>query len=67
MVVNIAKITPFPSEKNPFRKTGGQKGRGSGGRNFCPPPFLGGGWVWVAKGDAQVSQSFVQKSSHFVQ
>jgi len=28
---------------------------------FARPPVLGGGWVCVAEGDAQVSQSFVQK------
>jgi len=32
MVVNIAKITPFPCEKNPFRKAGGQKEKGGLGK-----------------------------------
>jgi len=26
-----------PPPKNQIPKAGGQKGRGSGGRNFCPP------------------------------
>jgi len=28
---------------------------------FARPPFLGGGWVCVAEGDAQVNQNFAQK------
>jgi hypothetical protein len=36
----------------------GKKEGGLGEGIFARPPFLGGGWVCVAKGDAQVSQSF---------
>jgi hypothetical protein len=65
MVVNIAKITSFPCEKNPFRKTGVQKIPGGDDTKtpflFARPPFLGGGRVCVAKGDAQVNQNFAQK------
>ena len=38
-----------------------KKEGGLGEGIFARPLFLGGGWVCVAKGDAQVSQSFVQK------
>lgn len=42
-------------------KRAGKKEGGLGEGIFARPPFLGGGWVCVAKGDAQVSQSFAQK------
>jgi phospholipase C len=39
----------------------GKKEGGLGEGIFARPPFLGGGWVCVAFGDAQVSQNFAQK------
>jgi len=39
----------------------GKKEGGLGEGIFARPPFLGGGWVCVAEGDAQVNQNFAQK------
>ena len=39
----------------------GKKERGLGEGIFARPLLLGGGWVCVAFGDVQISQSFVQK------
>jgi hypothetical protein len=47
MVVNIAKITPFPSEKIRSEKQAGKKKRGSGGNEFlpaCSAPKARWGW-----------------------
>jgi hypothetical protein len=38
----------------------GKKEGGMGEGIFARPLILGGGWVCVAEGDAQVNQSFVQ-------
>jgi len=64
-----ASATPFyfflsSLAKNFFRakpKRAGKKEGGLGEGISARPPFLGGGWVCVAEGDAQVSQSFSQK------
>jgi hypothetical protein len=64
-----ASATPFhffllPLAKKFFRakpKRADKKEGGLGEGIFARPPFLDGGWVCVAFGDAQVSQNFAQK------
>ncbi len=53
---------PPPSEKtlSGFQQAGKKEG-GLGEGIFARLLFLGGGWVCVAFGDAQISQIFVQK------
>jgi hypothetical protein len=64
-----ASATPFyffllPLAKKFFMakpKRAGKKEGGLGEGIFARPLILGGGWVCVAFGDAQVSQNFAQK------
>jgi len=66
--VFFSVLVPPPSEKtlSGFQQAG--KKEGSLGEGiFAHLLILGGEWVCVTKDDAQVSQSFFQKGSYFVQ
>jgi len=59
----------FPPQKNLGEaQAGGQKGRGSGGRNFCPPALPAEGGLGVGKRfrNSCVSRKAKQKNFRFL-